>query len=114
MNRQRENVHLASDTNRWGACGHARNQEQTTDPAKVTCGHCRKQFSARRNNQVAWEASAAAEFLDSYSDDSDLYRAFPMVVGLMRVYAARLRAALSDEDPDAANSDIGPLTDGAP
>lgn len=43
MGRPRQLVHLADDRNRWGACGHARNGvEQTTDPAKVTCGHCRK------------------------------------------------------------------------
>lgn len=47
--RPRVLVHLVSDTNRWGACGHARGGvEQTTDPEAVTCGHCRKHIAGAK------------------------------------------------------------------
>lgn len=54
------------------------------------------------------EAAAAADFLASYSDESELYQAFPMVVTLMRVYAARMRGALSDASRDTRHVPHGP------
>lgn len=45
---------------------------------------------------LATEARHAADFLDSYTDESDLGSEHPMLVSLMRIYAARVRQALAE------------------